>query len=137
MKTLDHRTDHSKLWRTIELCVQILLVFLPACAEYRKNSCVMSGVESLLHGSWLLSCDAMKRRCVSCVCILQRGHNGDGCVLASTLYKYDLEGDLFVLSWARVQRVLRRSISSELLMCCGGVHSILLARCLETIGTAH
>ena len=38
-----------------------------------------------------------------CVWMLQRGHSGDGCVLASTLCKYDLrKGDLFVLSWARV-----------------------------------
>ena len=46
-------------------------------------------------------------------------------------------GDLFVLSWARVRRVRRGSLSSELLMCGGGVRSILLlplvARCLETI----
>ena len=60
------------------------------------------------------------------------GHSGDGCVLASTLCKYDLrKGDLFVLSWARVRR------SSELLVCGGGVRRILLlplvARCLETI----
>ena len=34
---------------------------------------------------------------------------GDGCVLASTLCKYDLrKGDLFVLSWARVRRVVRK-----------------------------
>ena len=35
--------------------------FLPACAESRKNSSVMSRVESLLHGSrsWLLRCNAM------------------------------------------------------------------------------
>ena len=70
--------------------------------------------------------------------MLQRGHSGDGCVLASTLCKYDLrKGDLFVLSWARVRRVRRGSISSELLVCGGGVRSILLlplvARCLETI----
>ena len=73
-----------------------------------------------------------------CVWMLQRGHSGDGCVLASTLCKYDLrKGDLFVLSWARVRRVRRGSLSSELLMCGGGVRSILLlpllARCLETI----
>ena len=38
---------------------------------------------------------------MSCVWMLQRGHSGDGCVLASTLCKYDLrKGDLFVLSWA-------------------------------------
>ena len=70
--------------------------------------------------------------------MLQRGHSGDGCVLASTLCKDDLrKGDLFVLSWARVRRVRRGSISSELLVCGGGVRSILLlphvARCLETI----
>ena len=73
---------------------------------------------------------------MSCVWMLQRGHSGDGCVLASTLCKYDLrKEDLFVLSWARVRRV---SLSSELQMCGGGVRSILLlllvARCLETIG---
>ena len=52
--------------------------------------------------------------------------------------KYDLRnGDLFALSWARVQQVRRGSISSELLICGGCVLSILLlppvARCLETI----
>ena len=75
---------------------------------------------------------------MSCVWVLQRGHSGDGCDLASTLCKYDLrKGDLFVLSWARVRRLRRGSLSSELLMCGGGMHSILLlprvARCLETI----
>ena len=75
--------------------------------------------------------------CVVCVDVTE-GHSGDGCVLASTLCKYDLrKGDLFVLRWARVRRVRRGSISSELLMCGGGVCSILLlplvARCLETI----
>ena len=47
------------------------------------------------------------------------------------------KGDLFVLSWARMRRVRRGSISSELLMCGVSVGSILLlplvARCLETI----
>ena len=58
--------------------------------------------------------------------MLQRGHSGDGCGLASTLCKYDLrKGDLFVLSWARVRRVGRGSLSSELLVCGGGVRSIL------------
>ena len=60
---------------------------------------------------------------MSCVLMLQRGHSGDRCVLASTLCMYDLrKGDLFVLSWARVRR---GSLSSELLMCGGGVRSIL------------
>ena len=70
--------------------------------------------------------------------MLQRGHSGDGCDLASTLCKYDLrKGDLFVVSCAMVRRVRQGSISSELLMCGGVVCSILLltlvARCLETI----
>ena len=52
------------------------------------------------------------------VCVLQRGHSGEGCDLVSTLCKYDLrKEDLFVLGWARVQRVRRGIISSELLMC--------------------
>ena len=64
---------------------------------------------------------------MSCVWMLQRGHSGNGCVLASTLCKYDLrKGDLFVLSLAKVRRVRRGSISSELLVCGGGVRSILL-----------
>ena len=33
----------------------------------------------------------LKRLCVSCVWMLQRGHRGDGCVLASTLCRYDLK----------------------------------------------
>ena len=52
--------------------------------------------------------------------------------------KYDLrKGDLFVLSWARVRRVWRGSIVSEMIMCGDGVPSIMLlplvARCLKTI----
>ena len=86
--------------------------------------------------SWI---DDTCRVCV-CVCVWQRGHSGDGCDLASTLcwYMYDLrKGDLFVLGWARVRRVTRGSISSELMMCGGDVCNILLVsrvvRCLETI----
>ena len=80
----------------------------------------------------------MCRVCRVCRCCRGGGHSGDGCDLASTLCKYDLrKGDLFVLSWARVRRVRRGSLSSELLMCGGGMRSILLlplvARCLETI----
>ena len=75
---------------------------------------------------------------MSCGWMLQRGHSGDGCVLVSTLCKYEFrKGYLFVLSWTRVRRVRRESLSSELLVCGGGVRSILLlprvARCLETI----
>ena len=58
--------------------------------------------------------------------------------MALTLCRYDLrKGDLFVLRWARVRRVRRGSISSELLMGGGGLRSILLlplmARCIKTI----
>ena len=58
--------------------------------------------------------------------------------MASTLCKYTLrKGDLFVPTCARVRRVRWGSISSELIMCDGGVGIILLlplvARCLETI----
>ena len=74
---------------------------------------------------------------MSCVWMLNRGIVVIGYVLASTLCKYDLrKGDLFVLSWARVRRVRRGSLSPELLMCGRGVCRILLwplvARCLET-----
>ena len=71
--------------------------------------------------------------------VVQWGHSGDGCDLASsTLCKHDLrKGDLFVLSWARVRRVRQGSISTGLIMCGGGVRSILLLplvyRCIETI----
>ena len=70
--------------------------------------------------------------------MLQRGYSGDGCYLASTLCRYDLrKGDLFVLSWARVRRVRRGSIYSELLTCGRGVRSLFLlpvvTRCLDTI----
>ena len=62
-----------------------------------------------------------------CVWVLYSGHSGDVCDLVSILCKYDLrKEDLFVLSWARVRRVRQGSISSELLMCGGGVLNILL-----------
>ena len=75
---------------------------------------------------------------MSCVWVLRRGHSDNRCDLASTLCKYDLrKGDLLVLSWARVRRVRRGSLSSDLPMCGRGVRSILLlllvARYLETI----
>ena len=69
---------------------------------------------------------------MTCVWMLQRGHSGDGCVLASTLCKYDLrKGDFFVLSWARVlfraASVWWRCMWSSILLL------PLVARCLETI----
>ena len=77
--------------------------------------------------------------CVVCVSVTEGGeHSGDRCNVLSTLCEYDLrKGDLFVLSWARMRRVRRGCISAELLMCGGGMRSILLLplvdRCLETI----
>ena len=70
--------------------------------------------------------------------VLQSEHSGDRCDLVSTLCNCDLrKGDLFVLSWERVRRVTWGSLSSQLLMCGGGVRSTLLlplvARYLETI----
>ena len=64
--------------------------------------------------------------------MLQKGHSSNGCDLASTLSKYDLMKEyLFLLSWARMRRVRRGSM----IMCGGGVRSILLlpivARCLD------
>ena len=75
--------------------------------------------------------------CVVYVNVTQ-GNSGDECDVASTLCKYDLiKGDLFVLGWERLQRVRRGSISSELLMCVGGVRRMLylplVVRCLETL----
>ena len=64
---------------------------------------------------------------MSCVWMLQRGHSGDGCVLASTLCKYDLrKGDLFVLSCARVRRVtvsfcLPHPVAVSAFMICRGL----------------
>ena len=55
------------------------------------------------------------------------------CDLTSTVCEYDLrKGDLFVLSWAKVRR---GSISSEPLMCGGGVRSILFCYCLVLLDT--
>ena len=51
---------------------------------------------------------------VVCGSDLQRGHSGDGCLTSSILFKYECSrGHLFVLSWARVQRVARGSVVSE------------------------
>ena len=62
-------------------------------------------------------CVQLKRCDVVCSCVLQRGHSGVLCVVASILCKYERrKGDLFVLSWARVRRVCLGSDSSELLI---------------------
>ena len=52
--------------------------------------------------------------------MLQTGHSGDGCVLASTLCKYDLrKGDLFILSLTRVRRVRWGSAHYFVIASCG------------------
>ena len=71
-------------------------------------------------------------------CVLQSGKSGDGYELSSTLCKYDLrKGYFFVRSWARVQRVRRGGVYTELIIYGGGVHIILLLvivfKCLDTI----
>ena len=51
-------------------------------------------------------------------------------VIWRRLCKYDLrKGDLFVLSWARLRRVRRGSISSELIMCVRGILYFVIASC--------
>ena len=70
--------------------------------------------------------------CVVCVSDTGGGsHSDDGYVLAATLCKYNLgKGDLFVLSWARMRRVRRGSLSSKMLMCSGGVSQyFVIASC--------
>ena len=45
---------------------------------------------------------------IVCGSDLQRGHSGDGCLTSSILFKYERSrGQLFILSWARVRRVVR------------------------------
>ena len=58
--------------------------------------------------------------CVVCVSVT-KGNSGDGCDLTSTLWMYDLRKGYFFCSELRPG-----SISLELVMCGGGVRSILL-----------
>ena len=54
-------------------------------------------------------------KCVVCGSDLQRGYSGDGGLSSSILFKYECSMEhLFVLSWARVRRVARRSVVWEL-----------------------
>ena len=51
---------------------------------------------------------------VVCGSVLQRVHSGDVCLTSLILFKYERSrGHLIVLSWARVRRVTRGSVSSE------------------------
>ena len=109
-----------------------------AASFSRQSSSRAATPEGSLHKSRADSvvriCGQLKRCCVVCSWVRQRGQSGDGCVDASILCRYDRrKGDLFVLSWARVRRVCRGKFSSVLLTCGGCVRSILLlslaARC--------
>ena len=77
---------------------------------------------------------------MSCVCVLQRGHSGGRCYLASTLYRYDLrKGDLFVLSgqwcdeWGG-KVYLQNTISSSLSgirLTLSALHNCISCLCLD------
>ena len=109
-----------------------------AASFSRQSSSRAATLEGSLHKSRADSvvciCGQLKRCCVVCSYVRQRGKSGDRCVEASILCRYDKrKGDLFVLSWARVRRVCRGRFSSVLLTCGGCVRNILLlslaARC--------
>ena len=90
----------SRLWSTSQL-------LRPSGQQCSHSGGVCPQIQGRQCGAYVGAVEEM-----SCVWMLQKGHSGDGCVLASTLCKYDLrKGDLFVLSWARVRRVRRGSIS--------------------------
>ena len=61
----------------------------------------------------------LKTLCVSCVWMLQRGHSGDGCVLASTLCKYDLRKDDAGKSLFRAASVWWRCAQYFVIASCG------------------
>ena len=70
-----------------------------------------------VHKSGTCSCVFMLlqlNKCVVCGSDLQTRHSGDGCLTSSILFKYERSrGHLFVMSWARVRRVARRSVVLE------------------------
>ena len=74
---------------------------------------------------------------MSCVWMLQRGHSGDGCVLASTLCKYDLRREIFCSELGKgatseAGKYLFRA-ASVWWRCAQYFVIALVARCLETI----
>ena len=110
----------SRLWSTSQL-------LRPSGQQCSHSGGVCPQIQGSECGAYVGAVEEMM--CVVCVSVTE-GHSGNGYDLASTLCK-------FVLSWARARRVRRGNIFSDLLMCGGGVRSILLfppmARCLETI----
>ena len=98
----------SRIWSTSQL-------ISPSGQQLHHSSGVCPQIQGWQCGENVGAVEEMV--CVVCVDVAE-GHSGDGCDLALNLCKYDLrKGDLFVLSWARVRRGRRGSISSELLMC--------------------
>ena len=68
----------------------------------------------------------LNKRVVVCGSVLQK-HSGDGCLTSSILFKNERSrGHLFVLSRARVRRVARGSVVSELCTVSGMVFLTLL-----------
>ena len=66
---------------------------------FRQSSGVCPQIQGRQRGAYV---DAVGEMMGVVSVVLQRGHSGDGCDLASTLCMYDFrKGDLFVLSWAR------------------------------------
>ena len=85
----------------------------------RQSSSRAATPEGSLHksraDSMVCICGQLKRCCVSCSWMQQRGQSGEWCVQASILCKYNRrKGDLFVLSWARVRCACRGKFSSVL-----------------------
>ena len=112
------RVRYSRLWSTSQL-------LRPSGQPCSHSSGVCPQIQWWQCGAYV-GCSWQDDLCRVCECV-QRGNSGDGCDLASTLCKYDLrKGDFFLLCLARVRRVRRKSISSELQMYGGGVRSILL-----------
>ena len=72
----------------------------PACGPPASLSLHLASSSTTITSAWSAHTSSgdnvvrmwvqLRRLCVSCVWILQRGHSGDGCVLASTLCEYDL-----------------------------------------------
>ena len=118
----------SRLWSTSQL-------LRPSGQHCSHSGGVCPQIQGSQCGAYVGTVEEMM--CVVCVSVTE-GAWWWRIWFGTDLCKYDLRmGNLFVLSWARVRRVRRGNISSELIMCGGGVRSILLlsllARCIETI----
>ena len=74
------------------------------------QGCYAGGILPQIQGQQVI-CGQLKRCCVVCSGMRQRGQSGDGCVEASILCRYHKrKEDLFVLSWAMVRPYRASSI---------------------------